>query len=110
MNYLTAQAATRLYEEYKDTEIAFTKEIVKTLRMDPRQVYIKFEGSQWPCIINSTSFTNAKIIIGVSGGAYKALSAKPNATICVDLNIDLFKYEPFDMLENKFPANHPSAM
>ncbi len=81
MNYLTAQAATRLYEEYKDTEIAFTKEIVKTLRMDPRQVYIKFEGSQWPCIINSTSFTNAKIIIGVSGGAYKALSAKPNAQV-----------------------------
>jgi len=38
------------------------------------------------------------------------LSAKPNATICVDLNIDLFKYELFDMLENKFPANHPSAM
>ena len=51
MNYLTAQAATRLYEEYKDTEIAFTKEIVKTLRMDPRQVYIKFEGSQWPVLL-----------------------------------------------------------
>ena len=34
------------------------------------------------------------------------LEKKPNATICVDLNIDAFKAELFDMLENKFPSKH----
>lgn len=32
-------------------------------------------------------------------------SKKPNATICVDFNIDTFKYDLFDILENKLKEN-----
>ena len=59
---------------YRDREITFTKEIIKTLSMDPRQIYVKCAGAQWPCIINSTSFISAKIIVGTKGGAYTQLS------------------------------------
>lgn len=64
MGIVTSQQLTRYYELYRDTEVIFSKEVIKTLHMDPRQVYVKCTDSQWPCIINSTSFLGAKIIIG----------------------------------------------
>ena len=74
MVIVTSQQLTRYYELYRDTEVIFSKEVIKTLHMDPRQVYVKCTDSQWPCIINSTSFLGAKIIIGSKGGAYARLS------------------------------------
>ena len=76
MAIVTAQVINRYYENYKNTEITFSKEIIHTLKMDPRQVYIKCSGLQWPCIINSTSFSQAKIILGTKSGAYAVLSNK----------------------------------
>ena len=74
MGIVTSQQLTRYYELYRDTEVIFSKEVIKTLHMDPRQVYVKCTDSQWPCIINSTSILGAKIIIGSKGGAYARLS------------------------------------
>ena len=74
MGIVTSQQLTRYYELYRETEVIFSKEVIKTLHMDPRQVYVKCTDSQWPCIINSTSFLGAKIIIGSKGGAYARLS------------------------------------
>lgn len=79
MGIATSQQLSRYYDLYRDTEITFSKEIVKTLNLDPRQVYVKCEGNQWPCIINSTSFLQARIIVGTKGGAYKALTKNSNA-------------------------------
>lgn len=76
MAVLTNQQIGRYYEEYRDTEIAFTKDIMHTLALDPRQIYIKCTGNQWPCIINSTSFAKAKIIIGTKGGAFQQLARR----------------------------------
>lgn len=74
MAIVTTQVTNRYYDEYKDIEVTFSKEIIHALKMDPRQVYIKSGGLQWPCIINSTSFNQAKIILGTKGGAYSVLS------------------------------------
>ncbi len=76
MAVLTNQQIGRYYEEYRDTEIAFTKDIMHTLALDPRQIYIKCTGNQWPCIINSTSFAKAKIIIGTKGSAFQQLARR----------------------------------
>ncbi|MCR5724354.1 MAG: PilZ domain-containing protein [Treponema sp.] len=76
MGITTTQQLTRYYEQYRDTEIAFSKDIIRATSLDPRQVYIKCSGSQWPCIINSTSFSMARIVVGTKGGAYSQLSAK----------------------------------
>ena len=80
MGIATSQQLTRYYDQYRDTEITFTKDIIRTLGLDPRQVYVKCNGGQWPCIINSTSFQYAKIIVGTTGGAFQALAAKNNPT------------------------------
>ena len=76
MAVLTSQQIGRYYEEYRDTEIAFTKDIMHTLALDPRQIYIKCTGNQWPCIINSTSFAKAKIIIGTKGSAFQQFARR----------------------------------
>ena len=74
MGIATSQQIIRYYDVYRDTEITFTKDIIRTLSMDPRQIFIKCAGSQWPCIINSTSFQMARIIIGTKGGAFQQIA------------------------------------
>ena len=72
----TNQLINEYYNRYRENELVFTKDIMRILRTDPRQIYIKCAGSQWPCIINSTSFQQAKIIIGTSGGAFQQITKK----------------------------------
>ena len=76
MGVTTSQQIARYYDQFRDTEIAFTKDIIRVLNLDPRQIYIKCNGTQWPCIINSTSFQLARIIVGTKGGAYQQISQK----------------------------------
>lgn len=83
----TSQQIARYYDVYRDKEVTFTKDISKTLNLDPRQIYVKCGGSQWPCILNSTSFQMARIIIGTKGGAYGQLSGNGNKDAVVNCNI-----------------------
>ena len=73
MAIVTSQQISRFYDLYRDKEIMFSKDIIKILNLDPRQIYIKCTGSQWPCIINSSSLMLARIIVGTKGGAYAAM-------------------------------------
>lgn len=76
MGITTSQQLQNYYDIYRDKEVTYTKEVLRTLAVDPRQIYVKCNGAQWPCIINSTSFQMAKIIVGTKGGAYAAMSKK----------------------------------
>lgn len=91
MGIATSQQITKYYDQYRDTEITFTKDIIRALSLDPRQVYIKCNGTQWPCIINSTSFQLARIIIGTKGGAFSLISGKDVPT--VSLRFCFFEFE-----------------
>jgi hypothetical protein len=76
MGIATNQQISNYYDFYRDKEIIFTKDILRSLRIDPRQIYVKCNGAQWPCIINSTSFQIAKIILGTKGGAFAQITKK----------------------------------
>ena len=76
MSIATNQLINEYYNRYRENELVFTKDIMRTLRIDPRQIYVKCAGSQWPCIINSTSFQQAKIIVGTAGGAFTTITKK----------------------------------
>ncbi len=80
MAIIIAQQLNQYYENYQNTEVAFTKEIIKALALDPRQIYLKCTEGQWPCIINSLSFSTAKIIIGTKSGGYEQM-AKPQPPV-----------------------------
>ena len=70
------QIINRYYDLYRENEIIFTKDIIRYLKIDLRQIYVKCAGAQWPCIINSTSFQMTKIIIGTAGGAFQQITKK----------------------------------
>lgn len=78
MAIATIQQLNKYYDIYRDTEVTFTKDIIRALNIDPRQIFIKCKDGQWPCIINSTSFLGAKIIVGTQSPALKALADKEN--------------------------------
>lgn len=83
MSINTARQTARYYDYYRDKEIVFTKANLKSLRIDPRQIYIKCNGGQWPCIINSSSLMQAKIIIGTSSGAYSSITKNKDVPISI---------------------------
>ena len=73
MGIVTSQQLSRYYELYRSKDVTVSKEVAKVLSLDLREVSIKCVDTQWPCIINSTSLSQAKIIIGTSSGAYNHL-------------------------------------
>ena len=102
MGVVTSQQIQRYYDQYRDSEVTFTKDIIKAIGLDPRQIYIKCNKGQWPCIINSTSFQQAKIIVGLKGGAYQALADKSTTGI----NLRFCFFESDNQLMSFFVAGH----
>ena len=62
MAITTSQQISRWYEVFRTIDVTLTKEIIKATGLDPRNVYLKCVGEQWPCVIYSTSFAGAKLI------------------------------------------------
>lgn len=100
MNITTNHQSSRYYDFYRDTEIVFTKANLKALRIDPRQIYVKCNGGQWPCIINSSSMQMAKILIGTSSGLYADVNK--NRTIPISIRYCFFDQnnEPIQFFVN----------
>ena len=83
MSIATSHHISRYYDYYRDKEIIFTKANLKSLRIDPRQIYLKSNGGQWPCIINSSSLQQAKVIIGTASGIYTTVQKNRTAPISI---------------------------
>ena len=83
MSVATSHHIARYYDYYRDKEIVFTKANLKSLRIDPRQIYLKSNGGQWPCIINSSSLQQAKVIVGTSSGIYSTIQKNRTAPISI---------------------------
>jgi hypothetical protein len=62
MSITTSQQIAKWYELYRTIDVTLTKEIIKATGFEPRHVYLKCVGEQWPCVIYSTSFAEAKVV------------------------------------------------
>ncbi len=78
MAVTTSQQISRYYENYQTTEVTFTKEIIRALFLNTKQVFIKALGYQWPCIIYSSSMTGAKIITTMQPSLKETLQKSKN--------------------------------
>lgn len=78
------------YDYFRDKEIVFTKANLKFLRMDPRQIYIKCNGGQWPCILNSSSLQMAKIIVGTNSGIFQEINKNRDKVLVLSLRYCFF--------------------
>ncbi len=78
MSILTSQQINRYYDLYKDIEVTFTKEVIETTHLLKKHIYLKCLGTQWPCIIYSTSMTGAKIIANLDASAFELIRKANN--------------------------------
>lgn len=83
MGVTTSHHIQHYYDYFRDKEIVFTKANLKSLKIDPRQIYLKCNGGQWPCIINSTSLQQVRVFVGTGSGIYQAINKNRNVPISV---------------------------
>ncbi len=85
MGIITSQQLTAYYDQYRDSELTFTKDIIRILKLEQKHVQIKYTVGEdvvlTPCILHSTSFQKANIIIPTNGDAFAFLAAKEPPTV-----------------------------
>lgn len=77
MPVTTSQQIAHYYEQFQDVEVTFNKEVIKATLLNPKGVFLKCLGHQWPCIVYSTSFAEAKVIVSTRG-SFNDLVRKAN--------------------------------
>jgi hypothetical protein len=78
MGVATSQQIAKYYERYKSIDVTFTKEVIKATGLVTQQVYLKCVGETWPCVIYSSSFEGAKIIVNARSGLYEKIQRANN--------------------------------
>ena len=78
MSVLTSQQINRFYENFKEIDVTFTKEVTQNINLLPKHVYLKCLGTQWPGIIYSTSMVGAKIIANISSNSFELIRKANN--------------------------------
>lgn len=79
MAVTTSQQMSRYYTQFQGVEVTFTKEVIRATLLNPKQVYLKCLGYQWPCILYSSSMTGAKVLASVRASLKDALKQAKNA-------------------------------
>jgi len=79
MSITTVQQLNRYLELYKDTELTFNKEVIKTTGLVSDKVYLRAAGYQLPCIIYSLSLTKAKLLMSMEGSLLQQLRDSGNS-------------------------------
>jgi hypothetical protein len=73
MAILTSQKISNYYELFKAIDVIFSKEIIQVTGLVANQVYLKCVGDFWPCVIYSTSFNGAKVVVNTKTGILQKL-------------------------------------
>jgi hypothetical protein len=79
MSVITSQKITDYYERYKSIEVTFTKEILQVTGMITQQVYLKCVSDFWPCVVFSSSFQGAKVVVNIKSGIIERLQQANNS-------------------------------
>ena len=73
MGIVTGQQLARFYAEYRDREITFNRQIIEVLKLVPKEIYLKCQGDQLPCVIYSSSMAGAKIVANLKDKALQQI-------------------------------------
>ncbi len=78
MALTTGQQLLKYYNNYKEKQISFNKQIIRVLKLMPREVYLKCHGDQFPCVIYSASMVAAKVVANLGQTAMQKLRRANN--------------------------------
>lgn len=87
MAITTSQQIARYYDQFHGVEVTFTKELIRTMMLNTKQIFIKCLGYQWPCVIYSASMNGAKVIVSVNKALNETLR-KANNLVSLRLSFD----------------------
>lgn len=79
MSVSTSQQMARYFNEFSTQEVTFTKDVIRATMLNPKQVFLKILGYQFPCIIYSASLVGAKVIVNLHEGLKEVLKKSNNA-------------------------------
>jgi hypothetical protein len=88
MSIPTSQQIGKWFELYKTIDVTYTKEIMKSTGLDTRGVFLKCVGEQWPCVIYSSSFVGAKVIVSAKQALTDRIS-KANSAVSLRFSFKL---------------------
>ncbi|NCN05464.1 MAG: PilZ domain-containing protein [Spirochaetales bacterium] len=108
MAVITSQQISRYFDQFKNTEVTFTKDVIRATLLSPKNVQLRCLGYQWPVILYSSSLLGAKIIANVSG-PLKEVTQKANGLVQLRYSfIQRDKVDPLSFFLNaKITAFHP---
>ena len=66
------------FDNYAQVEVTFTKEVLHALRINTKHVSLKCLGSQWPCVLYSSSLKTARIIANLHGSLNESIEEAKN--------------------------------
>lgn len=66
MQDLSSYQIKSYYERYKEVDITFNKKIMEFIQVIPTEIFLKCKDYTYPCIINSSSMTGARVIAQVN--------------------------------------------
>ena len=101
MPVTTSQQITQYYEQYRAIDVTFTKEVIGVTLLNPKQVFIKCLGYQWPCIVYSSSMTGARIVTNLKTSLKDALRKANNH---ISLRFSFFDRDKVDPVAFFVPA------
>lgn len=95
MPIMTSQQINNYFDNHSNSEITFTKEIIRATGLIPKNVFLKTAGYHLPCIIYSVSMTSAKVIANISSDMYEQIR---NANNLVSLRFAFRENDKIDPL------------
>ncbi|MDR1803013.1 MAG: PilZ domain-containing protein [Treponema sp.] len=78
MGILTSQKINAYYELFKTIDVIYSKEILQVTGLLTRQVSLKCASDSWPCVISSSSFQGAKVLVSIKSGILQKLERANN--------------------------------
>ena len=96
MSIATSQQIAKYYETFRTISVTYTKDVVKSTGLLPQNVFLKCLGEQWPCVVYSSSFNEAKVLAPNKPGLIEQI-AKANNLLSLRLS--------FQVSENADPVS-----
>ena len=79
MGTLPRQKINNYYEQFKSIPVTFNKEVVSVTGLQSKQVNLKCASDFYPCVIYSTSFSEAKLVANNKSGILDKLRDTNNS-------------------------------
>ena len=78
MGILTSQKISAYYDLFKTIDVIYSKEILQVTGLMTKQVFLKCASDFWPCVISSSSFQGAKVLVSTKTGILQKLERANN--------------------------------